>query len=323
MKLRPVETLRGYAVHTVTTKPWPLETAIDAYARAGFGGISIWRDTVADRDPVTVRRRLRDAGLTGVSLVRGGFFASADASMRRKALQENRRCIGEAHEIGLPLLVLVCGADPRQSLSESRTQITHALIELVPEAEAAGVRLGIEALHPMYAGERSAVNTLTQSNDLALRVLRDVERRGAGEVTRRVAREVGTSSSAASSPRPAAHGPVGFPTTSAITPPSTVCSVIDIYHLWWDPRLEEEIQFAAEEGLFGAYHISDWNVPTQDMLLDRGLMGEGCIDIPQISHWVAEAGFKGFTEVEIFSSRYWSMDQHEWLGMVAEACRKE
>ncbi|MFW5786613.1 MAG: sugar phosphate isomerase/epimerase family protein, partial [bacterium] len=160
--------MRRFALHTVTTRPWPIETAVDAYARAGFGGISIWREALEGRRLEAVRRQIREAGLAGVSLVRGGFFAGADAHGRAKALEENRRCIAEAAELELPLIVLVCGADPRQSLAESRRQITDAVTELAPEAAAAGVHLGIEPLHPMYADTRSAVNTLTDAVDMVL-----------------------------------------------------------------------------------------------------------------------------------------------------------
>ncbi|MFA7567695.1 MAG: TIM barrel protein, partial [Alkalispirochaeta sp.] len=163
----PVSDLRRFAPHTVTTKPWQLEKAIDEYARAGFGGMSIWRDAMDGRNPATVRKQLTQAGLTGVSLVRGGFFAQTDPTARAAAMEDNRRCIGEAHELGLPLIVLVCGADPTIPLEESRAIITDSLAQLAPEAAAAGVQLGIEPLHPMYADTRSAVNTLSQAVRMA------------------------------------------------------------------------------------------------------------------------------------------------------------
>ncbi|MCG8478915.1 MAG: TIM barrel protein, partial [Spirochaetales bacterium] len=100
-----------------------------------------------------------------------------------------------------------------------------------------------------------------------------------------------------------------------------VCSVVDVYHLWWDPDLEGQIQRAGDAGVLGAFHVCDWRVPTEHMLLDRGLMGEGCIDIRQIRGWVERAGFDGLIEVEIFSERYWKLDQEEWLAAVARACR--
>ena len=68
-----------------------------------------------------------------------------------------------------------------------------------------------------------------------------------------------------------------------------------------------------------AFHIGDWRTPTVDFLNDRGLMGEGCIDIPTIRSWVENAGFDGFIEVEIFSNRFWAMDQHEYLKRICAA----
>lgn len=275
----PIDDLGRFAVHTITTKPWPIEQAIDAYARAGFGGISVWRDALGGRDVQKVRAQLRSAGLRGVSLVRGGFFAHSDPAARSRALEDNRRAIDEAASLELPLIVLVCGADPQLGLVESRRMIADAIAELTPEAAAAGVRLGIEPLHPMYADTRSAVNTLAQANQIAAQINR-------------------------------ASGADG-----------QVCSVVDVYHLWWDPDLAGQIQRAGDDSILGAFHVCDWRVPTEHMLLDRGLMGEGCIDIPQIRGWVERAGFDGLIEVEIFSERYWKLDQDEWLAAVARACR--
>jgi len=78
---------------------------------------------------------------------------------------------------------------------------------------------------------------------------------------------------------------------------------IDVYHLWWDDNLEAEI--ARASGRILGFHVCDWLVPTTDMLLDRGMMGDGIIDIRQISRWVTAAGYEGFIEVEIFSAQNW------------------
>jgi len=68
---------------------------------------------------------------------------------------------------------------------------------------------------------------------------------------------------------------------------------VDVFHLWWDPDLESEIKRCGQDGNLFAFHVCDWNVPMQDMLNDRGLMGDGCIDVKQIRGWVEEAGFDG------------------------------
>ena len=97
---------------------------------------------------------------------------------------------------------------------------------------------------------------------------------------------------------------------------------VDVYHLWWDGDLETEIQRCGRAGRIFSFHVCDWRTPTEDLLNDRGLMGEGCIDVRQIRGWVEEAGFHGFIEVEVFSNRYWAMDQEEFLRQIKEAYRK-
>ena len=94
---------------------------------------------------------------------------------------------------------------------------------------------------------------------------------------------------------------------------------IDVYHLWWDSDLRQEIQRCAAHGHLFAFHVCDWNVPTVDFLNDRGLMGDGCINVPEIRSWVEEAGFEGYNEVEIFSDKYWATDQFAYLEKIKEA----
>lgn len=79
---------------------------------------------------------------------------------------------------------------------------------------------------------------------------------------------------------------------------------VDVYHVWWDPNLEREIARAGRKRLL-AFHVCDWRVPTRDLLLDRGMMGEGVIDIPLIRSWVENNGYDGLYEVEIFSAEDW------------------
>ena len=98
--------------------------------------------------------------------------------------------------------------------------------------------------------------------------------------------------------------------------------VVDVYHLWWDPDLEREIRRCGQHGQLFAFHVCDWRTPTEDLLNDRGLMGEGCINIRQIRGWVEEAGFDGYNEVEIFSDRYWAMEQEQVLERIVEAYTK-
>ncbi len=79
---------------------------------------------------------------------------------------------------------------------------------------------------------------------------------------------------------------------------------VDVYHVWWDPTLAEQITRAGAHRLL-AFHICDWLVPTRDMLSDRGMMGDGVIDIPNIRHMLEQSGYTGLSEVEIFSAEHW------------------
>ncbi len=264
--------LSKLCIHTITTKPWPIETAIQRYSQIGVKGISIWQDAVEGKDPVKIRKMLNDHDMEVVSYVRGGFFPNISVDKRQEAIQHNQRLIAEAGALGAPLLVLVCGADPKQSLKSSRAQIQEGIAACIETAKAHNVKLGIEPLHPMYADTRSAINTIGQANDMAEAIASE-----------------------------------------------WVGVVVDVYHLWWDSMLEQEILRCGQNGHLMAYHICDWRVPTEDMLLDRGLMGEGCIPLSQIKDWVEKAGFEGYHEVEIFSNRWWREDQDVFLKKIVDS----
>ena len=80
---------------------------------------------------------------------------------------------------------------------------------------------------------------------------------------------------------------------------------IDVYHVWWDPCLAQAIARAGNMERIFAHHICDWLVPTKDMLLDRGMMGDGVINLPAIRAMIEAAGYHGPQEVEIFSQDNW------------------
>jgi len=237
-----------------------------------ISGISVWRDALNGRDIKESGELIRKSGLDIVALVRGGFFPALSQEERQKAIQSNRVMIDEAYDLGAPLLVLVCGAVAGLPLNESRSQIRDGIAAILPHAEAQGVNLAVEPLHPMYADSRSAISTMKQANDLC---------------------------------EDLASGSLGV--------------AVDVYHLWWDPDLQGEIERCGKNGKIFAFHISDWRTPTEDILLDRGLMGEGCIPLKKIRGWVEAAGFRGYNEVEIFSTRWWSSEQREFLKKIQEA----
>ena len=97
---------------------------------------------------------------------------------------------------------------------------------------------------------------------------------------------------------------------------------VDVYHVWWDPGLEAEIARAGAAGRILGFHVCDWLVPTTDLLLDRGMMGDGVIDIRKIRGWVEAAGYDGASEVEIFSQNdWWRRDADEVLATCIERHR--
>lgn len=92
---------------------------------------------------------------------------------------------------------------------------------------------------------------------------------------------------------------------------------VDVYHVWWDPQMEQEIERA--KGRIAAFHICDWLMDTVDLRLDRGMMGDGVIDIPRIRKLVEASGYQGHREVEIFSARnWWQRDPDEVVEVVKE-----
>jgi sugar phosphate isomerase/epimerase len=276
MSASPLNDLSRLCIHTITTKPWAIETSAQKFSAAGVRGITVWRDALTGRNIQQTGQLLRNEGLSIVSLCRGGFFPNVDKVKRLAAIDDNRKAIEEAAAIGTNLIVMVCGADPGLTLEESRKQIRDGIATIIPEAEVAGVRLAIEPLHPMYADTRSAINTLQQANDIC--------------------EELNS---------------------------AWVGVAIDVYHLWWDPHLEAEIMRCGNKKNIFAFHICDWNVPTTDMLLDRGLMGEGCIPVRKIRSWVEATGFSGFNEVEIFSNKFWQGDQDEFLQKIIKAYKEK
>lgn len=166
MSIQPITDLSKLCLHTITTKPWSIEEAAKKYAAKGIKGITVWRDALNGRNIKQTGQMLRDHDLTIVSLCRSGFFASINSTKRKLAMDDNLRAIEEAFDLGTKQIVLVCGADKAQSLEDSRKQIQDGIAAILPEASAAGIKLAIEPLHPMYADTRSAINTLAQANDM-------------------------------------------------------------------------------------------------------------------------------------------------------------
>lgn len=248
------------SLNTATVrKLWRLDQIIEGCARHEIHGIAPWRDQVAEIGLKKAAKLIREHQLTLTGYCRGGMFPASDATGRVAALEDNRRAVDEALEIGAPCVVLVVGGLPKGSkdIDGAREQVHDGIGELLEYSRRMKMPLAIEPLHPMYAADRACVNTLAQANDLCDALGDD----GLG-------------------------------------------IAVDAYHVWWDPMLKKEIQRAGKKRLL-AFHICDWLVPTTDTLNDRGMMGDGVIDLFAMRQAVEREGYDGFHEVEIFSAENW------------------
>ncbi|MFP3543363.1 sugar phosphate isomerase/epimerase family protein [Rhizobium sp. SIMBA_035] len=233
--------------------------AVDLCLKHGITKIAPWRDQVAKAGLDEAVRIVKSNGLKLTGLCRGGFFPAANDRDWQKNLDDNRRAIDEAAALGADCLVLVVGglAGGSRDIGAARQMVSDGIAAVLPHAKASGVPLAIEPLHPMYAADRSCVNTLRQALDMCELLGTDVG------------------------------------------------VAIDVYHVWWDPELAEQIARAGQMKRIFAHHICDWLVPTKDMLTDRGMMGDGVIDLKGIRRMIEKAGFFGAQEVEIFSADNW------------------
>ncbi|MEQ8934146.1 MAG: sugar phosphate isomerase/epimerase family protein [Silicimonas sp.] len=255
------------SINTATTRrQWGVVEAAENYARLGVTGIAPWRDQIAECGLASAIRAIRDNGLRVTGLCRGGMFPQPDRTSFAANLDDNRRAIAEAHELSSDCLVLVCGGLPEGSrdIEGARAMVAEAIALLLPEAQAAGVRLAIEPLHPMYAADRNCINTLGQALTLCEKL--------------------------------APEDPNGW-----------LGVALDVYHVWWDPALEDMLNRLDPVRLH-AFHICDWRRTTRDLLCDRAMMGDGVIDIERIARNVGALGFEGLPEVEIFSNDWWAVD---------------
>ncbi|MFL5317681.1 MAG: sugar phosphate isomerase/epimerase family protein [Microvirga sp.] len=268
------------SLNTATVrKQGDLLAIIEACARHEVRAISPWRDQVAAVGLDRAARAVKDAGLKLSGYCRGGMFP-ADGAHRGEARDDNRRAVDEAAALGSPCLVLVVGGLPQFSRPGS------APSRDLPAAHAQ-VEDGIAELLE-YA--RAA------SMPLAIEPLHPMY-----AADRACVNTLKHALDLCDRLDPQARGGLGV--------------ALDVYHVWWDPELSAEIRRCGRERML-AYHVCDWLVPTRDLLLDRGMMGDGVIDLRRIRGEVEALRFAGFVEVEIFSNDWWSRPMDE----VIETC---
>jgi sugar phosphate isomerase/epimerase len=246
----------------------PLDRIIDQCAERGIRAISPWRDQVAAVGLDKVARQLKAHGIGLSGYCRGGFFPAADAAGLKAALDDNRRAIDEAKTLNAPCVVLVVGALPGALEGKpAYTDIARARSE-VRDGIAASLEYAREVGMPLAIEPlhpmQAADRACINTLEHALDVCDELD--------------------------PGKSGMLGV--------------ALDIYHVWWDPKLQQQIARAGRERLL-AYHVCDWLTPTRDLLSDRGMMGDGVVELKKIRGWVEDAGFSGFSEVEIFSNLDW------------------
>ncbi|CAM2935282.1 sugar phosphate isomerase/epimerase [Williamsia muralis] len=151
------------SLNTKTVNSWTLAEAVDGAASAGLGAVGLWRDRVQEAGLASSAKHIADAGLRVSSLCRGGFMTG----VLDDGLDDNRRALDEAAELGAPELVMVMGGLPDRDLIGARARVEDRLAQLVPYAIDRGVRIALEPLHPMFAADRAVISTLGQALSMA------------------------------------------------------------------------------------------------------------------------------------------------------------
>ena len=260
---------RWLSINTATVRAqWKLDRIIEECARREIRAISPWRDQVAEAGLDTVARLLRDNGMSLSGYCRGGMFPATTREGRQNALDDNRRAVDEARALNAACLVLVVGGLPGGLQGKPEHKDIAAARNDVRDGIAATLEYARSVGMP-----------------LAIEPLHPMY-----AADRACVNTMAQALDLCDLLDPGRSGALGV--------------ALDVYHVWWDPELQAQIRRAGRERLL-AFHVCDWLLPTRDLLNDRGMMGDGVIDIPRIRGWVEDAGFAGYSEVEIFSAQDW------------------
>jgi sugar phosphate isomerase/epimerase len=240
---------------------------VEACARSGIRAIDPWRDQVAAVGLQRAVKAVKDAGLQLSGYCRGGMF-TADSARLPDARDDNRRAVDEAAALGASCLVLVVGGLPQYSRAGS-----------APSKDLLGARAQVEeGIAALLEYARSV------GMPLAVEPLHPMY-----AADRACVNTLAQALDICDRLDPQRAGGIGV--------------AVDIYHVWWDPALWDGIARAGKDRLL-AYHVCDWLVPTRDMLNDRGMMGDGVVDLKRVRTAVEAIGYAGFSEVEIFSDTW-------------------
>ncbi|TWC06110.1 sugar phosphate isomerase/epimerase [Bradyrhizobium macuxiense] len=276
---------RWLSLNTATVrKQGDLLAIIDACARHGIRAIDPWRDQVAAVGLDRAVRAVKDAELDLSGYCRGGMF-TADSAHRSEARDDNRRAVDEAAALGASCIVLVVGGLPQYSRPGSAASKDLAA-----------------ARNQVHDGIAEMLDYAKQAKlPLAIEPLHP-----AYAADRACVNTTKQALDICDALDPGRSGAIGV--------------ALDVYHIWWDPELKSQIARAGKDRLL-AFHVCDWLVPTKDILNDRGMMGDGVIDIKSVRAMVEAQGFAGYSEIEIFSYDWWSRPLDEVLRTCIERHR--
>lgn len=276
---------RWLSLNTATVrKQGDLVQIIDACARHGVRAIDPWRDQVAAVGLDRAVRAVRETGLELSGYCRGGMFTS-DAARRVEVRDDNRRAVDEAKALGAPCIVLVVGGLPQYSRPGSAAS-----------RDIAGARAQVEDVIAEMMEYAKAARL-----PLAIEPLHP-----AYAADRACVNTTKQALDICDRLDPDRTGALGV--------------ALDVYHIWWDPDVLPQIRRAGKDRLL-AFHVCDWLVPTKDILNDRGMMGDGVIDIRSLRGAVEAEGFSGYSEIEIFSETWWTRPMDEVLRTCIERHR--
>ena len=273
------------SLNTATVrKQAPLDVIIDACAERGVGLIDPWRDQVHAVGIDKVARKLRDSGIKLSGYCRGGFYTAVDQAGLSAALEDNRRAIDEAKSLGSPCLVLVVGSLPGALAGPPQSTDIVLARSQVRDGIAASLEYARSVEMPLAIEPlhpmQAADRACVNTTEQALDLCDELD--------------------------PERTGKLGI--------------ALDAYHVWWDPKLADQITRAGADRLL-AYHVCDWLVPTADLLNDRGMPGDGVIELKKMRRMVEDAGYTGPVEIELFSETWWSKSLDETLDTSLERMR--
>lgn len=238
---------------------WTPEQVVDACASLGYGAIVFWTRELGVKAQ-QIGDYTRAAGLATPALCRSPFLVGPLTPGNRATTEDAfKESIELCSALQAESLTICVGgvADENSDIRASLLQVQDILHSTADFARQCGVKLALEPMHPVYAGNRSCLVTVRDTIDMI----------------------------------------------EALDDPVFGLAV-DVYHVWWDLSLAAELQRLNAQQIL-SFHLCDWLADTRDVLLDRGMMGDGVANIREIRAAVEAAGYNGFCEIEIFSANHW------------------